>query len=180
MAPSLNFASSKVITILVGPSKASYTLHKDLLCAHSPFFERCLSSGFLERQKDQVELPEDSPEVFEHLIDWVYRRDVVEPTDQPSLQLAIHTYVFADKLCMPAFKNDVVTKIRAYHEKTSIHLESLVLWRSLEVPENCRWDSSSMTRLDSTCFDSPASIFSGPKAAPNVAMSTPSQRTMVR
>ena len=136
MAPSLNFASSKVITILVGPSKASYTLHKDLLCAHSPFFERCLGTCFLERQKDQVELPEDSPEVFEHFINWVYRRDVVEPTDQPSLRLAIHTYVFADKLCMPAFKNDVVTKIRAYHEKTSVHLDSLVLWRSLEVPEN--------------------------------------------
>src|SRR3954465_9503724 len=109
MPPSLNFASSKLITVFVGPSKASYTLHKNLLCTHSPFFERCLNNSFLERQKHQVELPEDLPEVFEHFITWIYREDVVEPTDQPSLQLAIHTYVFADKLCMPAFKNRVMT-----------------------------------------------------------------------
>ena len=136
MALSLNFKSSKIITILVGPSKASYTFHKDLLCAHSPFFEKCLSSSFVEGRKERVELPEDSPEVFENFIDWTYREDIVEPTDQPSLQLAIHTYAFADKLRMPAFKNCVMTKIRAYHERASIHLDSLLLWRALELPEN--------------------------------------------
>src|SRR5271163_2239253 len=112
MAPSLSLKNPKIITILVGPSKASYTFHKDLLCAHSPFFENYFSSSFLEGRKDRVELPEDSPEVFENFIDWTYREDIVEPTDQPSLQLAIHTYVFADKLCMPAFKNCAMTKIR--------------------------------------------------------------------
>jgi hypothetical protein len=136
MSPSLNFASSKVITILVGPSKTSYTLHKDLLFAHSPFFENCLRSNFLEKQKDQVELPEDSPEVFEHFINWIYREDVIKPTDQASLELAVHTYVFADKLCMPAFKNRLMTKIRAYHEATAVHLDTLVLWRTLDTPES--------------------------------------------
>ena len=135
MAPSLNFASSKVITILVGPSKTSYTLHKDLLCANSPFFEKCLKSSFLEKQKDQVELPEDSPEVFEHFVNWIYREDVFEPTDEPSVELAIHTYVFADKLCMPTFKNRLMTKIRAYHRANAIPLDTLLLWRTLEVPE---------------------------------------------
>jgi hypothetical protein len=135
MPPLFKFASSKVITILVGPSKTSYSLHKDLLCAHSPFFENCLRSNFLERQKDRVELPEDSPEAFEHFINWIYREDVIKPTDQASLEVAIHTYVFADKLCMPAFKNRLMTIIRAYHEATAVHLNSLVLWRTLDVPE---------------------------------------------
>jgi hypothetical protein len=135
MPPSLSFASSKVITVLVGSSKTSFTLHKDLLTKNSPFFEKCLRSGFLEKQKDQVELPEDSPEVFEHFINWIYREDVIKPTDQDSLELAIQSYVFADKLCMPAFKNRLMTKIRAYHEATGIHLETLLLWRTLEVPE---------------------------------------------
>lgn len=135
MPPSLSFASSKVITILVGSSRTSYALHKDLLCAHSPFFENCLRSNFLEKQKDKVELPEDLPEVFEHFINWIYREDVIKPTDQASLELAIHTYVFADKLCMPAFKNRLMTSIRAYHEATAVHLNTLLLWRTLDVPE---------------------------------------------
>lgn len=82
-----------------------------------------------------MELPEDSPEAFEHFINWIYREDVIKPTDQASLEVAIHTYVFADKLCMPAFKNRLMTIIRAYHEATAVHLNSLVLWRTLDVPE---------------------------------------------
>jgi hypothetical protein len=136
MPPSLGFASSKVITVLVGKSKASYTLHKDLLCAHSPFFETCLRSKFLERQKDQVELPEDSPEVFEHFVNWIYREDVIKPSDQPTLELAVHTYVFADKLCMPAFKNRLMSRIRAYHVSTAVHLNTLLLWSTLDVPDS--------------------------------------------
>lgn len=135
MPPSLGFASSKVITILVGPSKVSYSLHKDLLCAHSPFFENCLRSNFLEKQKDQVELPEDSAEVFEHFINWIYREDAIKPTDQSSLELAIHTYVFADKLCMPAFKNRLMTRIRGYYRDTAVHLDTLLLWNAMDVPE---------------------------------------------
>src|SRR5256885_15260721 len=136
MPYSLSFASSKVITVLVGPSKASYTIHKDLLCAHSPFFEKCLKSSFLEKAKDQVELPEDAPEVFEHFINWIYREDVFELTSETAMELAIRTYVFADKLCMPAFKNKLMTKIRAYHRTNAVPLDSLLLWRSLEVPES--------------------------------------------
>jgi hypothetical protein len=135
MPPSLGFASSKVITVLVGKSKASYTLHKDLLCTHSPFFENCLRSNFLEKQRDQVELPEDSPEVFEHFVNWIYREDVIKPTGQTSLELAIHTYVFADKLCMPAFKNRLMSSIRAYHESTAVHLDTMLLWCTLDVPD---------------------------------------------
>jgi hypothetical protein len=176
MAPSLNFKSSKIVTILVGPSKASYTFHKDLLCAHSPFFEKCLSSSLLDGRKDRIELPEDLPEVFENFIDWTYREDLVEPTDQPSLQLAIHTYVFADKLRMPAFKNCVVTKIRVYHERASIHLDSLLLWRTLGLPDNL---PLGQFLYDQAGFDILASTFSGPKATPSVATSTPSQRTRV-
>ena len=135
MPPSLNFASSKVVTILVGPAKTPFTIHKDLLCAHSPFFEKCLKSSFLERQRDEVELPEDSPEVFEHFVNWIYREDVFEPTDETSVDLAIHTYVFADKLCMPALKNRLMTKIRVYYRSNAVLLDSIALWRSLEVPE---------------------------------------------
>ncbi len=135
MANLFNFASSKVISVLVGPDKKAYTLHKDLLCAHSPFFQKCLESSFLEKKQDQVELPEDSPEVFEHFINWIYREDVIKPTDQASLELAIQTYVFADKLCMTTFKNRIMTRIRAYHETAGVHLDSLALWRSLDVPD---------------------------------------------
>ena len=82
MPPSLNFASSKVITVLVGPGKKSYTLHQDLLCAHSPFFSKCLNGNFAEKHTDQVSLPEDSPDAFEHFVHWIYREDVAEPTDE--------------------------------------------------------------------------------------------------
>lgn len=136
MAHFLNFASSTVIAVLVGPNKITYRLHKDLLCAQSPFFERCLKSNFLEKGKEEVELPEDLPEVFEQFIHWIYRDDVIKPKDQDSLELVIHTYVFADKLCMSFFKNRIVTRIRAYHEYAGIHVNSLALWRSLDVPES--------------------------------------------
>src|SRR5277367_4403703 len=100
MSQPLNLSGSKLITVLVGPTQQPYSLHKDLLCAQSPFFASCLNSDFREAATDTVTLPTDAPEIFDHFVHWAYRDDVTTLTDQAAAETAIRTYVLADRLCM--------------------------------------------------------------------------------
>jgi hypothetical protein len=47
-------------------------VHKDLLMRKVLFFEQMFANGFLETSTCLVTLPEDSPEAFEVLVEWIY------------------------------------------------------------------------------------------------------------
>ena len=67
---------SSVVTYTVGaltewPTR-TFTVHKNLLCRASKYFDTALNGQFMERSKKKLELPHDSPEAFEVLYHWVY------------------------------------------------------------------------------------------------------------
>ncbi|KAF5871314.1 uncharacterized protein Bfra_007830 [Botrytis fragariae] len=67
--------SSKV-KIFVGPEKKSFEVPKDLLSYYSPVFDRSFNGNFMEGQTQIIELPEDTVEDFEVLVEYIFHHSV--------------------------------------------------------------------------------------------------------
>ncbi|KAI4717303.1 hypothetical protein E4T48_06531 [Aureobasidium sp. EXF-10727] len=81
----------EVATVVVGGQHApdsaarsqgqtTYTIHKDLLTAESPFFSAALNGAFAEGLDQTVHLPEEKPEIFEWFLWWLYTGSLTTPT----------------------------------------------------------------------------------------------------
>ena len=64
---------SETITVLVGNEyhARNFTIHKELLCQASKYFDGALKNGFKESSSG-LELPDDCPFAFEVLYQWLY------------------------------------------------------------------------------------------------------------
>ncbi|KAE9371968.1 hypothetical protein N431DRAFT_293442, partial [Stipitochalara longipes BDJ] len=67
--------SPSTVEIIVGPERETWILNEDFLCERLPFFKAVFKSGFKESETKKLELPEDSPMAFGHLIDWIYTKE---------------------------------------------------------------------------------------------------------
>ncbi|TGO45509.1 hypothetical protein BCON_0386g00010 [Botryotinia convoluta] len=64
------------VNIIVGPEKKSFELPKDLLSYYSPVFDRSFNGNFIEGQTQTMELPEDTVEDFEVLVEYIFHHGV--------------------------------------------------------------------------------------------------------
>lgn len=60
------------VTVLVGPDKYKFIVHKNLICASSTFFGCAFEGNFAEGATQQIELPEEKPCLFKFFCDWLY------------------------------------------------------------------------------------------------------------
>lgn len=65
-----------LVTIEVGKEegKKKFVVHKDLLCASSPFFKNAFEGVWKEAQDGVIPLPDATVEVFTAFIEWLYFR----------------------------------------------------------------------------------------------------------
>ncbi|KAI4249484.1 MAG: hypothetical protein L6R42_008971 [Xanthoria sp. 1 TBL-2021] len=61
-----------VVTVRVGSSNDTWTIHRRLLTHHSPFFAAALNGSFNESTTKTVELIEDDPSAFMLFVLWLY------------------------------------------------------------------------------------------------------------
>ena len=82
----------EVIPIVVGPEGAQrkFTIHKNLICAASEFFQAALSSNFVEASEQKVNLPEEDPQMFQLLYNWLYSGRVAK---------GVSSYLKKDDVC---------------------------------------------------------------------------------
>jgi hypothetical protein len=66
--------SDKTVKIYVGPERKLWCLNEELLCDRVPFFKSAFKSGWKEGKSKVMELPDDDPEAFGYLVDWVYTK----------------------------------------------------------------------------------------------------------
>jgi hypothetical protein len=66
--------SDKTVKIYVGPERKLWSLNEELLCDRVPFFKSAFKSGWKEGKSKVMELPDDDPEAFGYLVDWVYTK----------------------------------------------------------------------------------------------------------
>lgn len=114
--------------MLVGPGQESYTVHKDLICAKSPVFEAACNGNFIEGIQGIVRLPEDKPETFVLLLEWLYTERVAESDNAKVVDWhgIASLYVLAEKLQIHEIKNSVVdTWIRKAEDTKEIPLHEV-------------------------------------------------------
>lgn len=77
-APRLNAenppAPSPIVTMTVGREGRLFAAHEDVLC-QSPFFERILRGTYFDAQSKRISLPEEEPEVFSAVLEFLYKGD---------------------------------------------------------------------------------------------------------
>ncbi|TGO48339.1 hypothetical protein BCON_0243g00110 [Botryotinia convoluta] len=71
--PVITFLSKKeMVDLIVGPEKAVFRVNKSLLCNQIPYFDKMFNGGFKEATDGLASFPEDFPEAFDILIQWIY------------------------------------------------------------------------------------------------------------
>jgi hypothetical protein len=73
-----------MITVIVGANTEwpvrTFTVHKNLLCRASDYFDGALNGPFLENSKNELVLADDCPTAFEVLYHWLYTGFFYEQT----------------------------------------------------------------------------------------------------
>lgn len=69
-----NLAPAPIVTITVGPEGRLFAAHEDVLC-QSPFFEVLCQGQYLDAQGKRVALPDEEPEVFSAVLEYLYKGD---------------------------------------------------------------------------------------------------------
>ncbi|KXS97499.1 hypothetical protein AC578_9081 [Pseudocercospora eumusae] len=106
--------SGPTVDIYVGPSKRHWSIHQNLLCHHSSYFEQ----EFLQREvpmkngRQHLELLDDEPAGFELLVKWLYQGVLTPASEIPSHEekynyaVACHKlWLLCDKFQMVRVKN---------------------------------------------------------------------------
>lgn len=112
----------EIAKVLVGTDEKEYTIHKDLLCKSSAFFERALDGHFSEAQTKTIRLPEDEPDIFNILVDWLYTGSctfddkcyaLLEAQRHTPVDLCwLKVYRMADRMLLPGLQYIAVARIK--------------------------------------------------------------------
>jgi hypothetical protein len=112
-------AMGKVVTIIIGPEKKAYSVHKGLICYYSEYF-RTVHNGQWKEAEDGVSLDMVEPIVFNIFLHWLYMQrlpdtlseiysisgGVAGELDRCLLSL-LKSCVFGDRFLVPRFHNVV-------------------------------------------------------------------------
>jgi len=66
--------TSPIITLTVGREGRLFAAHEDVLCL-SPFFAAACRGKFLEAQSKRIDLPDEEPEIFSCVLEYLYKGD---------------------------------------------------------------------------------------------------------
>jgi BTB/POZ domain len=115
------YQDDSTVRVSVGPAKASFSVHKNLVCKISPFFRGACNSLFKEALNDEIYLPEQDPEAFDIFLEWLYTRLIrffPHPLNEQDIAennawwiLVTQMYVLAQYLQITSFGNDVIDLI---------------------------------------------------------------------
>jgi hypothetical protein len=107
---------TEIVQVFVGSKRELFQVHKKLICSVSEFFDKAFKGGFAEASENQMELPEDNPDIFAMFVAWLYKGELYFEWDQvdgsKALAELIDLYLFADAKCSNRFKNVVMDTLQ--------------------------------------------------------------------
>lgn len=113
---------SLTVTIVLEDTGAQFVVHKDLICAESPFIKACLQDNFKERKEQVVTIREwRNSDNMKTLLAWAHQgksalRTSEVSTHSPEDEIKeaasdlVELYVLADRFLMSNLKNDIVDR----------------------------------------------------------------------
>lgn len=69
-----SLAPSPIVTLTVGHEGRLFAAHEDVLC-QAPFFQKVLRGNYLDAQNKRIALPDEEPEVFSAILEYLYKGD---------------------------------------------------------------------------------------------------------
>ena len=133
-----------LITVVIGPEKKTYTIHKGLLCMYSQYFKAALSNDCIEASTLIFQLDEETPKTFDHFVNWLYTQQVVPHGGSieamPWMSL-VQLYTFADRRSCIALKNDVMDSLvtKTVKDKMLIDNDSInYIWKNTPLSSKLR------------------------------------------
>ena len=126
---------SELVTILVGPSKTKFTVHKKFACEASPVLNPAFNSSFAEGQTQEYALTETTEGAVSLFTEWMYTGNIVlvlpqdandpkVPTTQGDL---LELWILADKLLVPRLRNRALLLFEGSRVKHNhIHMAQLM------------------------------------------------------
>ncbi|KAI4717950.1 hypothetical protein E4T48_05856 [Aureobasidium sp. EXF-10727] len=101
-----------LVTIVVGPSKKEFAVHKDLLIFYSDYFRAAFDGSFVEAIDKKIELCDVQKGVFENFHAWLYTRKLVAEDDKVLGWFALQKlWIFGDRFQVPMLQNQVIDEI---------------------------------------------------------------------
>lgn len=99
-------------TIVVGPAKKDFTIHKELLVFYSDYFRAALNGSFVEASDRKIELLDVEEDLFQNFHAWIYTRKLVSDHDEPLDMLElINLWVFGDRFQVPMLQNCAIDEM---------------------------------------------------------------------
>jgi len=103
------------VSIKIGPAGKIFLVHSPFLTETSTFFKAAIEGNFKEGVDQEVTMPEESEQTFEHFVRWLYSggyREETMPLGGESewaarIKEIIDLYVFADKVGCLALEHDM-------------------------------------------------------------------------
>ncbi|OBT71471.1 hypothetical protein VF21_09737 [Pseudogymnoascus sp. 05NY08] len=116
----------EIVYVIVGPEKQRFGMHKELLCATSPFFKAALEGKFEESVRGEVVLEDTSVEAFGLFNEWLYTSKITEDqcqergltvlelhfNDKPSYRQLLDVWILADYLLVHQLQNYIADKMQ--------------------------------------------------------------------
>ncbi|KAF6232634.1 hypothetical protein HO173_009073 [Letharia columbiana] len=106
------------VTLVVGEAETTFQVHEAELFEASPVFKAAFNSDFRESSERKMNLPEDDPDIFNLMVEWLYshRYDILQPTgdkirDETRFMEPMRLYVLADKYGMTSLKGCIANII---------------------------------------------------------------------
>ena len=157
------------VVLEVGEDKSKHiTVHKNLICEASPFFQNALANDWKEANEGIVSLPHDRVDVVHSYVRWIYYQKVITPSpqwdkkdDDPVQDFLAACYAFGDKVQDLDFKDAVIDAslqrtrnmkklsglmIKTIYEHTQedsparkLYVDILVWWGNDEVFQRRKW-----------------------------------------
>lgn len=112
------------VDIFVGAQRRHWTLHRNLLCHHSSYFETEFVGHEVPKKgkggdgANELELPDDDPQGFELLVKWLYQGSLEDASGMTDMEKYDHAvachklYVLCDKFDMVLLKNIAMDRYR--------------------------------------------------------------------
>jgi len=101
-------------TLIVGPEKKVFKMHRGLLCSVSPYFKTALEGDFKEAQEQKIELTEDDCEAMEYFQFWLYTQSILDKEETVSdieWRILMELYVFGETRLITTLQNQVLDLI---------------------------------------------------------------------
>ncbi|TGO09404.1 hypothetical protein BTUL_0167g00240 [Botrytis tulipae] len=102
----------EIVTLIVGPKRKEFTVHKKLICDSCDYFEKAFCGPFLEGTEGKIYFPEDSSDAVALFIEWLYRRTVPFNQTHAQFDTFIKLYLLSEKWCFYQLGNMVINGIK--------------------------------------------------------------------